>query len=168
MGSGSRNGLLHSINVSGYFSPIKMFYFFLNTYEHWRCTTPCVKQSDTAHHSKNIWLLLFLLLPANLWGTTGSYIEGMMRNHTAGNLYLLTWYYYPLQSIFFQPKKTIHFLLTWKIFFVFDHPCWSSLKHFQIFFLREADIAAYRNHSAAFTMNLFIGRTVICSPLFSS
>lgn len=89
MGSGSRNGLLHSINVSGYFSPIKMFYLFLNTYEHWRCTTPCVKQSDTAHHSKNIWFLLFLLLSANLWGTTGSYIEGMTRNHTAGNLYLL-------------------------------------------------------------------------------
>lgn len=88
MGSGSRNGVLHSINVSGYFSPIKMFHLFLNAYEIWGCTTPCVKQSDTAQHSKKDLAFAFLLLPANLWGAVGSYIKGMMRNHTADNLYL--------------------------------------------------------------------------------
>lgn len=49
MGSGSTNRVLHSINVSGYFSPIKMFNLFLNAYELWWHTIPCVKQSNTAH-----------------------------------------------------------------------------------------------------------------------
>lgn len=33
-----------------------MFNLFLNAYELWGCTTPCVKQSDAAHDIQNkIW-----------------------------------------------------------------------------------------------------------------
>lgn len=49
-----------------------------------------VWSSPTQHMTfKKDLVFVFSLLPANLWGAAGYYIEGTMRNHTAGNLYLL-------------------------------------------------------------------------------